>query len=133
VEDKWTDWFLRFFLWVFGLSFRLFTDLRKNIEDFEATYVFKTPNGSVRESAIFKRDGKGRPIMTREDGEADNPDVTVVFKNGYVLKRYLYSLADQDILELILANDVLLDGNWNYVCKFLFMIRALRLRVGLES
>ena len=133
VEEICTDWFLRIFLWVFGLSFRLFADLRKNIEDFEAIYVFKTPKGSVEESAIFKRDENGHPRMTRGDGKAKNPNVTIVFKNVKVFKLYLYSLADQDILELILDNDVELDGNWNYVCKFLFMIRDLRFTVGLDQ
>jgi hypothetical protein len=132
-EDKWTEWFLKLFLWFFGLSFRLFPELRKNIEDFDAKYVFKSRNGSIRESAIFKRDGNGGPVMTREDEPVPNPHVTIVFKNADVLKRYLYSLADQDILELILNNDVHLEGNWNYVCKLLFMIRDLRFRVGLEQ
>jgi hypothetical protein len=133
VEDIRTEWFLKLFLWAFGLSFRLFPELRENIEDFEGTYVFKTRSGSVKESAIFKRDGNGGPVMTRKDEPDPDPDVTVVFKNADVLKQYLYSLADQEILELLLANDVQLDGNWNYVCKLLFMIRELRFRVGLES
>jgi hypothetical protein len=133
LENLWTEWFLKFFLWFFGLSFRLSPELRKNIKDFRATYVFKTENGSVRESAIFKRDGNGCAVMVCEDEPAPDPDVTVVFRNAYVLKRYLYSLADQDILDLILKNDVQLDGNWNYVCKLLFMIRGLRCKVGLES
>lgn len=131
LENIWTEWFLKLFLWFFGLSFRLFPELRKNIEDFEAKYVFKTRDGAVRESAIFKKDGNGGPVMMRKDEPVPDPDVTVVFENAYVLKRYLYSLADQDILDLILKNDVQLDGNWNYVCKLLFMIRDLHFRVGL--
>lgn len=71
--------------------------------------------------------------MTREDEPVPNPDVTVVFKNADVLKRYLYSLAGQDILQLLLENDVQLDGNWNYVCKLLFMIRELRFELGLKE
>jgi hypothetical protein len=133
VENMWTEWFLKLFLWAFGLSFRLFPDLRKNIEDFEGTYVFKTRNGSVRESAIFKSGANGGPLMTRKDEPVPDPNVTIVFKNADVLKRYLFSLADQEILQLILENDVQLDGNWNYVCKLLYMIRALRSTVGLEQ
>ena len=132
LENMWTEWFLKLFLWCFGLSFRLSSELRKNIEDFEAKetkYVFKTRDGAVKESAIFTKDGK----MIREDKPVPDPHVTVVFKNADVLKRYLYSLADQDILDLILRNDVYLEGNWNYVCKLLFMIRELRFRVGLEE
>ncbi len=69
--------------------------------------------------------------MIREDQPVPDPEVTVVFKDADVLKRYLYSLADQDILDLILRNDVYLEGNWNYVCKLLFIIRELHLKVGL--
>lgn len=133
LENLWTEWFLKIFLWFFGLSFRLSSELRKNIKDFRATYVFKTENDSVRESAIFKGDGNGGTVLVCEEEPAPAPDVTVVFKNAYVLKRYLYSLADQDILDLILHNEVQLDGNWNYVCKFLFMIRDLRSTVGLDQ
>lgn len=128
-----TEWFLKFFLWVFSLSFRLFPDLRKNIENFDAAYVFKTRNGAVTESTVFRRDGNGNPVMRREHEPVPEPSVTVVFKDAGVLKRYLYSLADQDILDLILADEVQLDGNWNYVCKLLFMIRDLRFTVGLEA
>lgn len=133
LEDKWTEWFLKLFLWFFGLSFRRSSELRKNIVGFEAKYVFKSQNGSIRESVVFKQDGNGGPVMTREDEPVPNPDVTVVFKNADVLKRYLYSLAGQDILQLLLENDVQLDGNWNYVCKLLFMIRELRFELGLKE
>jgi len=133
LENRWTAWFLKLFLWFFGLSFRLFPELRKNIEDFEAQYVFKTRDGGVEESAIFKKDGNRGPVMVRKDKPVDNPNVTVVFKDADVLKRYLYSLAGQDILQLILNDDVQLDGNWNYVCKLLFMIRQLHFRVGLQE
>jgi hypothetical protein len=63
--------------------------------------------------------------MEVQSGSLDgHPNVTVVFKDAAVLKRYLFS-GEQDILELILANDVQLDGNWNYVHKFLFMVNDL--------
>jgi hypothetical protein len=133
LENMWTEWFLKLFLWFFGLSFRLFPELRKNIVGFEAKYVFKSRDGSIRESAVFKQDGNGGPVMMREDEPVPDPDVTVVFKDADVLHHYLYSLAGQDILDLILRNDVYLEGNWNYVCKLLFMIRELRFRVGLEE
>ena len=64
--------------------------------------------------------------MIRKDDPVHDPDVTVVFKKAEGLKRYLYSLAGQDILELLLEDDVNLEGNWDYVCKFLFMIRELQ-------
>ncbi len=131
LENLWAERFLKFFLWCFGVSFRLFPELRENIEGFEAEFVFKTRDDAVEKSAIFTKDRKGIPVMICEDQSVPEPEVTVVFKDADVLKRYLYSLADQDILELILRNDVYLQGNWNYVCKLLFIIRELHLRVGL--
>jgi hypothetical protein len=130
LENLWTEWFLKFFLLIFRFSFCLSPDLRKNIVGFKAKYVFKSRNGSIRESVIFTQDENGDPVMTCEDEPVPDPDVTVVFKDADVLKRYLYSFAGQDILDLILENDVHLEGNWNYVCKLLFMIRELRFKVG---
>ncbi len=133
LENICTELFLKLFLWFFGLSFRLFPELRKSIEGFEAEYVFKTRDGAVEESAVFTKDRNGVPVMLRQDQPVPNPDATVVFKNVDVLYRYLYKLAGQDILDLILHNDICLEGNWNYVCKLLFMIRELRFRFRLEE
>lgn len=119
-EDIWTGWFLKFFLWILSKAFDLSEDFRKNIKDFDTKYVFKTEKGCVFESVTFK-DGA---MEVQSGSQDDHPNVTVVFKDSAVLKRYLFS-GDQDILELILANDVQLDGNWNYVHKFLFMVNDL--------
>ena len=49
--------------------------------------------------------------MMCEDELVPDPHVTVVFKDAAVLlERYLLSFAGQDILELILENDVHLEG-----------------------
>ena len=65
-------------------------------------------------------------MEVQSGSQYDHPNVTVVFKDADVLKRYLFSIGqNQDILGLILANDVQLDGNWNYVHKFLFMVNDL--------
>lgn len=119
-EDVWAGWFLKFFLWFLSKAFDLSEDFRESIKDFEAKYVFKTENGSISETVTFKNGA-----MEVQGGSADDyPNVTVIFKDAAVLQRYLFSLG-QDILGLILANDVQLDGNWNYVYKFLFMVNEL--------
>lgn len=126
-ENIWTGWFLKFFLWIFKKAFDLSEDFRENIKDFEAKYVFKTEKGTVVEAVMFKNGA----MEVDHKNKDDHPNVTVIFKDADVLKRYLFSIGqDQDILELILANDVQLDGNWNYVHKFLFMVSDLRRRLG---
>ena len=119
-EDIWTGWFLKFFLWIFSKAFDLSEDFRENIKDFEAKYVFKTEKGSIVESVTFKNGA----MEVHSGSLDDHPNVTVIFKDAAVLQRYLFS-GEQDILELILANEVQLDGNWNYVHKFLFMVSDL--------
>ena len=45
------------------------------------------------------------------------------------MNAFLFS-RDQDILDSLLANDVELDGNLNYIYKFGFMARDLGRRLG---
>ena len=113
-------WFLKFFLWILSKAFALSEDFRENIKDFEAQYVFRTESRSVAATVTFR----GGAMEVEEWIPEDHPNATVVFRDAYALKRYLYS-GVQDILGLILENSVQLDGNWNYVHKFLFMVNDL--------
>ena len=119
-EDIWAGWFLKFFLWIFCKAFELSEEFRENLKDFDAKYVFKTENCSISETVTFKNGA----MEVQNGSPNDPPNVTVIFKDAAVLQRYLFS-GKQDILELILANEVQLDGNWNYVHKFLFMVSDL--------
>ncbi|MFC1822094.1 hypothetical protein ACFL9T_05255 [Thermodesulfobacteriota bacterium] len=127
-EDIWTRFFLKFFLWFFKKAFEISEDFRENIKNFEAQYLFRTDKDSVHAFVMFEQGA-----MEVHAGNKDHPpNVTVTFKNADVLQRYLFSLAkgrDQGILELLLANDVQLDGNWNYIHKFLFMVGDLHHRL----
>jgi hypothetical protein len=55
--------------------------------------------------------------------------VAVTFKDPAALRRFLFS-RDQDVLARILANEIAVDGNLNYVYKFGFMVRDLVHRLG---
>lgn len=126
-EDVWARWFLRFFLWILSKAFELSEDFRENIKDFHAKYVFKTESGFVSEMVTFKNGAMELQSWSPDD----HPNVTVIFKNADALRHYLYDLLTekQDLLQLILDNEVQLDGNWNYVHKFLFMINELIHRI----
>jgi hypothetical protein len=55
--------------------------------------------------------------------------VRVRFTDGAALRRFLFA-EDQDILDSLLANEVELTGNLNYIYKFGFMARDLQRRLG---
>ena len=57
-------------------------------------------------------------------------NVAVTFDDAAALRRFLFS-RDQDILATLMANDVAVDGNLNYMHKFGFLARDLTTRLGL--
>lgn len=58
--------------------------------------------------------------------EIDNPDITILFKDGKALMGYLLT-PKPDILGSMLRQEVSLDGNLNYLYKFAFMAKRLQL------
>ncbi len=121
---KVTDKFLELLLAGMDLTFCLSKGYRKNIKGFEGRYVFRTADNRVAATATFK-DGDMRVHQ-----EAMNDwDVRVTFKDAAAFRGFIFS-RDQDILDSILANDVEIDGNPNYIFKFGFMARDLGHRLG---
>jgi hypothetical protein len=121
---KATDIFLELLLMGMDLAFYLSKGYRKNIKDFEGRYLFRTADDVVAAAATFK-DGD----MEVHKEAIDDWDVRVTFKDADALNAFLFS-RDQDILNSLLANDVELDGNLNYIYKFGFMARDLGRRLG---
>jgi len=119
-----TDKFLEMLLKGMDLAFFISGSYRKNIEGFRGRYLFKTADAMVEASVTFK-DGD----MKVNPDAIDDWDVMVTFKNHTALRDFLFS-RDQDILNSILANQVEVDGNLNYIYKFGFMARDLAKRVG---
>ena len=68
--------------------------------------------------------------MRRDDDAVSDYDVKVSFADPAALRRYILSI-DQDILDLMLENKVTVEGNVNYIYKFLFMTKDLFRRIGL--
>ncbi len=119
-----TDEFLELLLKGMDLAFFFSGGYRKNIEGFKGRYLFRTADNMVTASAIFQ-DGD---MQVRENGIKDW-DVMVTFKNAAALRSFLFS-KDQDILNSILANEVEVDGNLNYIYKFGFLAKDLGRRLG---
>ncbi len=124
LSERVTDKFLESLLAGMDLAFYLSKGYRKNIRDFEGRYLFRTANDAVAAGATFKN---GDMEYHRE--AIDDWNVRVTFKDYEALNAFLFS-RDQDILNCLLANDVEVDGNLNYIYKFGFMARDLGRRLG---
>lgn len=118
-----------------GLSIHRFTVLhgfRDNLRSgndenwFDATYVFKTAANEILASVVFK-DGS-MEVVSRE---VKDWDITIVFRDCTAFWNFLFS-GGSDILTTVLANDVTVVGNLNYLYKFGFMARDLVCRSGAD-
>jgi hypothetical protein len=127
LEARLTDEFLELLLRIVDLSLSLSKDFRRNIENFKGRYLFQTSNKDVVASAVFE-DGEMR--VYENTAGIRQYDVTVTFMNSAALRRFIFS-RDLDILNLVLENEVQVDGNLNYVYKFLFIAKDLLHRLGL--
>lgn len=115
--------FLKILLNLMALAFVMDSEFRKNIKGFNGRYLFKSVDGSITVSALF-RDNQ---LHVREEPIA-NPNITVLFKDGRALMNYLLS-PKPDILGSIMRQEVTLDGNLNYLYKFAYMAKRLQLKV----
>jgi hypothetical protein len=114
------DKFLAHLLRLMSLVFSLNRDYRRNIQDFSGRYLFRVKDRNIALTADFD---KGRMKVYEED--MDNTDVTVTFRNPKALMRFLLS-PKPDVLGSILKQDVVIDGNLNYLLKFAYMIKRLQ-------
>jgi hypothetical protein len=127
------DWTLDNLLTAMSLAFKLSDYFPKlqgydaNIEDFNAFYAFATEDGAVRSAAIFKNG----EMSVDPDPELDKWDIRVNFKDVDALWRLIFS-GGTDIVDSVLANDVQVYGNLNYLFKFGFMARDLKERLLLD-
>lgn len=119
-----TDKCLEFLLRGMKLARFLSWGYRKNIKGFRGAYLLRTRGNIVAASITFDY-GK---IKVHENA-IDNWDVRVTFKDVQAFWRFIFS-QDHDILNLILANEVEIDGNLNYIYKFCFLARDLAHRLG---
>ncbi|MGO8878421.1 MAG: hypothetical protein ACLPVO_12940 [Desulfomonilaceae bacterium] len=132
-EDWSVERFLGFMKWAFehsdhtsGAALGL-KGYHENIENFKAVYVFETEDHLVQATACFN-DGS----MVVETGAATKWDLKISFKDVLALWRFIFS-GGNDIVDSMLANDVQVYGNLNYLYKFGFMAKDLVFqRLGLK-
>jgi len=120
-----TDECLELLLEGMELAFCLSKGYRRNIKKFKGAYLLRTGDNLVITSITFDR-GK---MTVYEDAIADW-DVRVTIKDVQAFWKFVFS-RDHDILNLVLANEVEIDGNLNYIYKFGFLARDLAHRLGL--
>jgi hypothetical protein len=121
-----TDKLAELLLFGMELAFVFWKRYREeNLQGFRAQYVLRTADGRVEASAMFEP-GK----MWVKTTAVASPTVTVTFKTPAAFRRFLSS-KDHDILASLLDDEVMVDGNLNYVYKLLYMGRALLLRLGM--
>jgi len=121
LDSEFTEDILKLLLTGMGLVFLLSSKYRKNIENFNGRYLFRSKDNALSVAAVFKN-GSMKVI----DGTIDSPNITIIFKNPAALKNFLFS-PKPDILNAILRQDVSVDGNLNYLYKFAYMANHLKL------
>ena len=121
LNSEFAEDFLQLLLGLMSMVFIFDLDFRKNIEGFNGRYQFKSKDGYITVTALFEDDR----LEVREE-ETPNPDITILFKDGKALMGYLLT-PKPDILGSMLRQEVLLDGNLNYLYKFAFMAKRLQL------
>jgi hypothetical protein len=125
MEGKLTDDFVEVLFFTMEVAFILLASYRRNLRGFRGSIVLRTADQRGATSAVF-----GKEKMLVKAKAVFSPNVTVTFKDSAALCRFLFS-KDQDILASLLANEVELDGNMNYIYKFGFMARDLTRRLGI--
>jgi len=121
IDAELTEEFLQLLLNAMRLIFFINPDYRKNIENFQGRYLFCSRDDKITMSAVFE-DGK----MKVREGAIEDFDVTVNFRNAKALRNYILS-PKPDILGSLLRQDVVPNGNLNYLYKFAFMAKRLQL------
>lgn len=126
LEGTLTDKAVEMLLYAMDVAFLLLANYRRNLRGFTGSYVLRTADNKVAASALFA----DQKMSVRREAIA-SPTVTVTFKTAQALRRFL-SAKEPDILDSLLANDVEVEGNLNYVYKFCFMARDLTRRLGIS-
>ena len=116
------DFFLTNLLWLMDLYLFFDRDYRRNIEDFDARYSFKSKDEKIDASVIFKDNE-----MEVRNYAIEDASVTVIFRDGLALKNFLFS-DSPDIISAILNNEVSYKGNLNYLAKFAYMANHLKFK-----
>lgn len=125
LNDKYLELMLRFI----AIAFILSRDYRKNIENFNGKYVFKTRDPGVYTSVIFENGD-----MSVYDEKKIDWDIMIIFKDFQTMREALRSIVltgSFDLLDCMLNDKIETVGNINYAFKFMFLINNLTHRIGI--
>ena len=123
LESESAEEFLDVLLHLMALIFCLDKNFRRNIDNFNGRYLFCSRDRRITVAAVFKN---GRLHVSQK--EIDTPHIKVIFRDAKGLMGFLLS-PKPDILGSLLRQDVVIDGNLNYLYKFGYMAKHLQLRV----
>ena len=122
LRDEALDLSLELLLGFMRLYLLVNAPFRRSIENFEARYSFRSTDGRIDAGIIFS--GSKMSVVRHA---IDNTNVSVVFKDGLALKNFLFA-PEPDIIGAILNNEVSYTGNLNYLSKFAYMAKHLKLQ-----
>ncbi len=121
IESELAEDFLDLLLNFMGVAFLVNRNFRRNIEDFNGRYLFRSRDNRITVGAVFQNE-----TLKVKQKAIENTDVTVTFRNAKALMNYLLS-PKPDILDSILSQDVTINGNLSYLYKFAYMAKHLQL------
>jgi hypothetical protein len=125
IETGALDDFLELLLNVIRLVLCVDRKYRRNIKDFNARYAFRSQDGKIAASAIFKNNK-----MKVKKEEIPDTNVTVLFKDGKALWEFLMA-PDPDVFAFVLESKLSYEGNLNYLLKFGYMAKHLKVMFGM--
>ena len=123
IESEFAEEFLEQLLTLMSLVLYFDKDFRRNIQNFNGRYLFKSRDNRITVAAVFQNDK-----LNVYEKEIEDINVAVIFRNPKALMDYLLS-PKPDILGSILRQDVTIDGNFNYLYKFAYMAKHIQLMV----
>jgi len=121
LEPEFAEEILELLLRLMSLVLLAHRGFRKNIEGFKGRYLFRSRDNEITVAAIFENNR-----LRVKEAVIDDTDLTVTFRDAKALLTYLFS-PKPDILGSLLRQDVVIDGNLNYLYKFAYMANHLRL------
>jgi hypothetical protein len=120
-DDMVAEAFLAVLLKLMALILLVNREYRKNIKDFDASYVFTDKSNKIYVTAEFKNNK-----LKIKKKRISEPDFTLVFRDGKTLFAIFLS-ESMDMLDSLLHQKVSFEGSVNYLNKFAYMAMRLKL------
>lgn len=122
VETEAVEGFVEILLKLMSLILCIDKDFRRNIKDFNAKYLLMDKAGKFTIWVILQ-DEK----LTVSEKPIEGSNATIIFKDQHALFNFIIS-PNPDIINALLNQDVTFKGNMNYITKFVYMAKHLRIQ-----